>query len=782
MINPANNFQKDPNAAFLEWLETPLPVKTEVVAPQPDQKSLKTPQTLRSRIATLWKMGIPVIPLQPQSKKPATLHAAYDATTDRAVIAQWVKTFSPNSNVGAVARYDGFWFLDDDRGTLAEAYKKATGQEMPHTFKVRTGRGFHYYFRHDDASRLVRYGINENSGVIETPGFKGEARCNYQYVVALGSVHPSGAIYKAASDAPPIAAPVTFLEWLKSQYTLSESLKPESEKPKSSGKSDSGFAKLFDAVGYRPLEKRINTLPDAGVHLEHPLERGDVVPCPMPQHKHNDYTPGFGSIKNAPELLHCLGNCGWSGDMVAACHQLDGGNATYKNMYDCARAICKEEGLNFEEFFSKPITVAEPIANDGTKLSDTKPTAAIGKALGMKTANSDTKPANASTVMSVYACDVVPHPIEFLWEPYLQTNALNAYYGNPGGGKGFTGMDNIACLTTGRPFPTEATTDRKAMNVVILDAEQGIDDTLVPRLKAAGADLKKVRIITTVRVHEKDDSFSERMITFQEDIAAVKADLQQHPEEKFLFVDPITNYVGDINFNQDGEVRPVLTMLVQLAEELRITVVIVGHFNKNSNVSTALDKPGGCRAWTAVPRAVWGFFRQSDNKQQRVMVNLKLNNAKEVDTGLLFTVEDQIIGTTPKGKPWVVGHIVWGEHTDATADDLVAADHPESRRDTKGVDFINDALKEGMAPATLVYERAESKHISESTLKRACANVGVLKYKMPGVGWFWQHPTDRTPIPEAARELNQEARVRREQQGASAMAIVDGKSVNEEPL
>ncbi len=400
-----------------------------------------------------------------------------------------------------------------------------------------------------------------------------------------------------------------------------------------------------------------------------------------------------------------------------------------------------------------------------------------------KAAQNDTKPlANASTIMSVYACDVIPHPIEYLWEPYLQTDALNAYYGNPGGGKGFTGADNVACLTTARPFPTEATTDRKPMNVVILDAEQGVDDTLVPRLKAAGADLKKVRIITTVRVHEKDDSFSERMITFQEDMAAVKANLQQHPEEKFLFIDPITNYVGDINFNQDGEVRPVLTMLVRLAEELKITIVIVGHFNKNSNVSTALDKPGGCRAWTAVPRSVWGFFRQSDNKQQRVMVNLKLNNAKEVDTGLLFTIEDQIIGTKPNGKPWVVGHIVWGERTDATADDLVAADRPESRRDTKGVDFINDALKEGRAPATMVYERAESKHISESTLKRACASVGVLKYKMPGVGWFWQHPTDRTPIPEVARELNQEARVRREQQGASAMAIVDGKSVNEEPL
>lgn len=349
------------NAAFLESLKTPPPVK---------------PQTLRSRIATLWKMGIPAVPLHPESKEPATLHAAYDATTDRAVIAQWVKKYSPNSNAAAVARYDGFWFLDDDRGTLAEAYKSATGQELPRTFKVKTSRGFHYYFRHDDASRLIRYGIKENSGVIETPEFKGEARCNYQYVVASGSVHPSGTIYEVDIDTPPIAAPVALLKWLQSQYAQSESLKPESEKPKSNGKSDSGFAKLFDAVGYRPLENRINALPDAGVHLERGLKRGDVLPCPMPQHKHNDYTPCFGSIKNAPEILHCLGNCQWSGDMVAACYQLDGGSSTHKTMYDCARAICKEEGLNFEEFFSKSIMDAESVANDGTKLPDAKPIAA----------------------------------------------------------------------------------------------------------------------------------------------------------------------------------------------------------------------------------------------------------------------------------------------------------------------------------------------------------------------------------------------------------------------
>src|SRR6202030_3530634 len=116
----------------------------------------------------------------------------------------------------------------------------------------------------------------------------------------------------------------------------------EANKQKDAGKADPGFRKLFDAVGYRPLVNRINVLDDAHLRVT-AFKRGDTVPCPMPHHKHNDYTACFGSIKGAPELLHCLGKCQWTGDMVAAVYQLDGGSATYKNMYDCARTICKEE-------------------------------------------------------------------------------------------------------------------------------------------------------------------------------------------------------------------------------------------------------------------------------------------------------------------------------------------------------------------------------------------------------------------------------------------------------
>lgn len=333
------------------------------------------PQTFKARAAVMQIRGIPIIPLLPKSKEPCTRHAAYDATLNPIIIDGWVKTYDPASNCAAVARFDGCWMLDDDTGTLAEKYKEDTGHDLPETFTVQTSRGFHYYYLHDEMSRLIRYDGHENSGVIEIPGYKGEARCNNQYVVAPGSVHPSGALYEIYDGAPIIAAPAQLLEWLQRAYALSESLKPESDKSKASGKSDPGFRKLFDAVGYRPLVNRINTLEDIYLHVSG-LTRGKTVPCPMPHHKHTDYSDCFGPVKNAPELLKCLGKCQWTGDMVAAVYELGGGRTRYRSMYDAARAICREENLNFDEFFSPKINaynqgrdVSHSAGSEGSKSS-----------------------------------------------------------------------------------------------------------------------------------------------------------------------------------------------------------------------------------------------------------------------------------------------------------------------------------------------------------------------------------------------------------------------------
>jgi hypothetical protein len=369
-----------------------------------------------------------------------------------------------------------------------------------------------------------------------------------------------------------------------------------------------------------------------------------------------------------------------------------------------------------------------------------------------------------SKVISVRADRVVPEPLEFVWEPYLQRGALNGFYGNPGVGKGNVGIEIIACLTAPRTFPGEnekGGAKREPINCCVLAAEEGVANTIVPRLKAAGADLARVRIIKSIEFYRDGMKLSDRLVTFQEDIAAIREDLLLHPEEKFLLVDPITSYVGDINFNQDAEVRPVLQLLVNLAEELKITILIIGHFNKNSNVANALDKPGGARAWVSVPRSVWGFFRNPEDQSERVIANLKLNNAKESETSLLFTIGEKQIGVKPDGTPWRMPFVVWGDRTPISANEMVAAEQPENRRDNKGVEFLQQFLAGAPRLANDVYVGAEKEQIHARTIKRACVTLGIVKYEIWGEGWFWQLPADKTPIPIWARNLNPAARSRR---------------------
>jgi hypothetical protein len=144
-----------------------------------------------------------LIPVPPRSK--ATKVGAKKRSRDVQQISAW-NTRDAEQNCGVVASYDegGLWFLDDDLGILADTVLKETGQDITNLFRVKTADGFHYYFLHDDLSRAVRYGKNENSDVIDVPGYKGEARCNNQYVLSPLSVHPTGHVYQIVNCSAPL--------------------------------------------------------------------------------------------------------------------------------------------------------------------------------------------------------------------------------------------------------------------------------------------------------------------------------------------------------------------------------------------------------------------------------------------------------------------------------------------------------------------------------------------------------------------------------------------------
>lgn len=124
-----------------------------------------------------------------------------------------------------------------------------------------------------------------------------------------------------------------------------------------------GFKALFEAVGFDPLVRRLNKHIDPRFH-DMTLGVGEPnTYCPIPSHGEQDvnveYQPCFGVIAGEPAVLHCFG-CDWSGDMVAACYEVDGDDT--KSMYDVARAICTEENLKFENFFPQSTPVKPTVS------------------------------------------------------------------------------------------------------------------------------------------------------------------------------------------------------------------------------------------------------------------------------------------------------------------------------------------------------------------------------------------------------------------------------------
>jgi hypothetical protein len=122
---------------------------------------------------------------------------------------------------------------------------------------------------------------------------------------------------------------------------------------------DEGFKKLFEAVRWEPFIRRVRAMEDSRF-ADFDVKPGAVTYCPMPNHPNRGIdvpykAKYFGAIAGKPELVKCLGGCEYSGDLIKTIFEFDngeeGGSVGHKNMYEAAKVVCTEEGLEFEDFF-----------------------------------------------------------------------------------------------------------------------------------------------------------------------------------------------------------------------------------------------------------------------------------------------------------------------------------------------------------------------------------------------------------------------------------------------
>jgi hypothetical protein len=349
------------------------------------------------------------------------------------------------------------------------------------------------------------------------------------------------------------------------------------------------------------------------------------------------------------------------------------------------------------------------------------------------------------TLESVCAADVEIEDYDWVWPGRLALKKIALIVGLPDEGKGLVISDIMARITRGSESWPCGEGCAPLGNVIVLTAEDDINDTIVPRLMAAGADLKRVTIIKMV--HEAG---KERMFSLITDLAVLRQKIIEIGNVTMVLIDPISAYlgIGKIDSFRATDVRAVLGPLKMLAEELRVSILGIMHFNKKIDVTNVMLRISDSHAYGAASRHVYAVIDDPDN-HRKLFVKGKNNMAQREQKTLAFGIDTREVGTDKRTrKPIHRPYIIWhDEPVDITATEALRAvsesKSPSERDHTKH--FLEALLSNGPINANDVHEAAKENGISLATLRRAKKDLGDrIEIKKDGppnekneITWRW---------------------------------------------
>jgi hypothetical protein len=421
-------------------------------------------------------------------------------------------------------------------------------------------------------------------------------------------------------------------------------------------------------------------------------------------------TTGYGSHSEA-DLALCGMLAFWTGGDAARIDSLFRQSRLYRKKWDRDdyRNRTVAEALNGKtEFYEAPKTVK---LADGTerKIEELRPEE-IGKLLS----------------------GVEPEEVSWLWPSWLAFGKLALVDGDPGLGKSAMTLDLAARVSAGKPFPDGA--ECEPAGVVLLSAEDGLADTIRPRLDAAGADTSRILALATV----PDEDGHDRLLSIPEDLGLIEKGIRR-VGARLVVVDPLMAFLsGDTNSHRDQDVRRALAPLAGLAERTRASVLVVRHLNKAA-ANNPLYRGGGSIGIIGAARMAFVVGKDPQDENRRVLASTK-NNLALPPKSLVFGLEEAEGGSV---------RVDWLGHSEVSAKDILATPQDQEHADARSeaVEFLNDVLADGPMPAKQVLQEADDAGIAEKTLRRANNLLDVLVYRESAAGekrgsgrWMWKLP------------------------------------------
>ena len=330
-------------------------------------------------------------------------------------------------------------------------------------------------------------------------------------------------------------------------------------------------------------------------------------------------------------------------------------------------------------------------------------------------------------VHAIRLSDVQPEDIDWLWRGYIPYGKLTVFAGDPGLGKSWGTLDLAARVTVGAETPDG--NDQIAVGaVVLLTAEDGLADTVRPRIEAQGGNAELVSVVEGIF----DADGQEHHPSLLKDIDQLEH-MVVSTQARLVIVDPLNAYTGNTNGFVDTQIRQVLTPLSKMAERTGAAVLLVMHLNQDTTLPV-LYRIQGTIGYVGAVRSVLVIARDTQDPEKRVMALVKSNLTRSMPA-FAFTIA---------GDPPVLS---WLGEVDTDITELLSSGPTSntSKRD-EATSFLKSCLSQGPLAAYDVLSQATKANISEKTLRRAADVIGVEKSHAGELGqqgggyWLWQLP------------------------------------------
>ena len=283
--------------------------------------------------------------------------------------------------------------------------------------------------------------------------------------------------------------------------------------------------------------------------------------------------------------------------------------------------------------------------------------------------------------------EVESQEVKWLWYPFIPYGKLTIIQGDPGDGKTTLVLNIAAKLSKGESLDSDMNV-QEPVNVIYQTAEDGLADTVKPRLELAGADCEKILVID-----ERDKSLSMADERLEEALAKTGA--------KVLILDPIQAYLsGGMDMNRANEARDMTKKLGALAEKYQCAILLIGHMNKASGNKAAYRGMGSIDFF-AVARSVLLGGRIEGELNTRAVVQIK-NNLAAFGHPKAFMLSET-------GFHWL------GDY-EITADEVLGGIAPKANKLEQAKQMLRElAETTNMVQSNEVFEMADEQGISKRT-------------------------------------------------------------------